>query len=182
MAIKRVEVPTMSYSGVTITVDTFTGRFEAAVDDISISEDTLAAARAKIDRALTARKSASKVKLALPVIVISGQSDEFQLANVTGIHRTTREIQLDSESGKGKGNKPPRWSRRDRIIIADTPANRERATAYIEQRERWNQTRESVEVREIEIDGHGRIDIDAYDAVVAKLTAQHKKSAAATRD
>lgn len=153
-----------AWNRVQILVDS-NGTFYAKVDDIEIRDDRLATVREKIDRAL--KPTAKKPKLALPVLVIS--DDAATPTTLTGVSRSNRGMEF-SPAVKVKLY--------DVRVIADTPANRERAESLLVARRALEDAREAVERRQIAVDGYGHVEIEAYQSLVARLSAAHKRSAA----
>ena len=153
-----------TWSGIPVHIDAH-GTFYAQVDDIEIRADKLETVRTKIDAAL--KPSAKKVPMSLPIIVYDEDEGKFTAAVITGVSRTNRSMQLDP---------PVKTKSYRRKALADTEANRKLVDEYIIAKKASDTLAREIRRRDIEVSGYGRIEIEAYDDVVAKLTAAHKHS------
>ncbi len=156
-----------TWSGVDIHVDG-EGRFYAVVDDIEIQEKTLEAVRPKIDKALA--PTAKKVPLSLAVVLLLSDATEPFATTITGVSRTNREITYTPPLPKGG------YRGSVKRILADTPKNRDLVSAYIAAEKAERVALDALRTRSFEIEGYGRIDIEAYNRIVASLTRAHAAS------
>lgn len=165
-----------SHKGYRIDVST-EGRFSAEItDDYSVSAETLAEVRTKIDRAITEK---DKKPIALKVVGILQARDfsrrkesapKVHRAVAIGINRTSRVLQYaDLPKGMEMDD-----------VLADTPENAALLESSIHAKATHERLQREIVEREIKVSSYGRIENGkAYDEALAELTAKHKKSAEA---
>jgi hypothetical protein len=147
------------------------GRFLANIADAELFADTLAAIKAKIDAELSATP---KRTINLPVVGVVTKpgrdvSDKQTVgrATITGVNRTTRELQLD---GLPKGCEMG-------YMLPDTPANVAIVERWLEVLAEHGRLYGMFKDRRIKPTGYGRIDITEYDAIVDEVLANYAKAA-----
>ncbi len=163
-----------TYKGVEINVDSY-GIFSAQIGkdhDDEITAKTLEDLKGRIDRANSAE--AKRIKVKLPAVGLlelvnyydraRGRDCELHAGNITGINRTTRDLQLD--------NLPKGYKLDEETVLADTPENRKMLQQLIVARKLMD----TVAKRRLWNGGYGRIDADEYgdklDEIVKKHAAQ----------
>lgn len=162
----------MKYAGIEISVDD-RGWFVAKSDELEFRADTYEKITAQIDRAQ--RPENKKRKVSLPVIGVLTSSDYahaqragevFGGGVLTGINRTSRELQID---GLPKGYKLDK-------VMAATPANETLLRQLAEAEKRFNDLRGTQQQRSIKVGGYGRVDPDEYGGLLERVEAAYAHS------
>jgi hypothetical protein len=156
------------HKGFNININT-SGLFTATVNDVEVSEPTLQAAQAAIDRLTKGTKET--VALAICGIMSCGPNgrkvQSVQSGTLIGLNRTTRDLQFTETPKDGD------WSH----ILPDSPGNHKLLQDYINAQEVLTTLRGEVEKRRIGIKGYGRINPAEYATILAELKTQHEAKA-----
>lgn len=173
-----------THKGVEIDV-TVAGRFAAYVGEAEVSAATLIEAKELIDKELASQAKAKLTKLKLPVVgilFVDGSAAAYGMSktdfenltkmrpyvfatSVTGINRTTRELQFNPALPKGT---------KLAYIIADTPQNRARSEAVMDLVLRFRAMESELQGVRLDVGiGYGRIDLPEYESRLTKLKERH---------
>lgn len=172
------------HEGVQILI-TLGGGFVAQIDDMELSDDTLAGIERQISKATRATVKKREVNLPVVLLVTSNSivlgdkgSAKIVKATITGLNRTTREFTF-AEADVTKALKGGYMQARitARYILPDTPAN----VALLERKIRADaEMREVVLLTDrqcVAVPGHGRMQVDEYDKVLDRVVETYAKNA-----
>ena len=167
-----------NYKGTTVEVNS-SGRFTAVMDDgVRVEADTLDAAKAKIDRELSARK-AKKLVLSLKVVGLKSTSPTGRRYGrkepcgpvgvvLTGVNRNDRSMQFD---GIGKNDTLD-------DVIPDAGDNFNLLKRKFELVKELNEVEERIVDLSLEVGEYGVINIEDYPGVLKKLGERYKQAMA----
>ena len=169
----KPEYRTFEHHGVTIWV-THRGSFTATIDEITITKDRYADIQKEIERVLSKR---AKRRVSLPVVAIMKQdgwnrktTDDTMVTNaVTGINRNSRNLEFTHAIPEGFDLL---------FIIPDTPTNRRRTLALIDAKREYDRLHQEQMDLSFGATGHGRIDVEDYDAVLTQMEKRYKDALA----
>lgn len=149
------------------------GRFSATVGDMKISAKSLEEVKQGIDKEV-AESTKERHKLALKIVgTVGTYRDDLEISRgvVTGINRTSRELQIDP-TPKGK-----EW----KSVLPDTPENEELLRKIARLRVEMDLLNSAATERAIGVERlgsryYGRIDAATYPVVVKAISEQYSKS------
>jgi hypothetical protein len=177
-----------NYKGVEVEV-TVNGRFEAQVGDAIVTALTLDELKELIEKELRGLKT--KKKVAFPVIIaLEAEPDRYAYGKSAPKRERAGEIVEVSLVGFNRATGRPQLEgipagyRMDETggILAATEPNRKLVREMIELEEAYSVAREAIAKRNLHSGHYGRIDADAYAAIVEKIEEKHRGQVLAALD
>lgn len=157
-------MPQFTYKGFSININ-HKGQFVTVMGDLEIEADSLAEAQSSIDKEL---KGGVKKNLSLPVVgrlVVRGVGSTFSVGTLTGVNRTSRDLQITAPDGKAVTLED---------VMADTESNRRLTARRIAAINENDKTKVVVENRLLKVRGWGRISAADYGKLIEEMEKKHE--------